>query len=113
VAERARVAAQLQQQQQQAEMARVRREQEEQIAALQRRLAETEASIQRREQANARLRQAITAAEELLQMLASEQLKYENIDSQGNTVEPLQKSLISELEQRKNALVREAQALSN
>jgi hypothetical protein len=112
-AERARVAAQLQQQQQQAEMARLQREQEAQLAALERRLAEAEANVQRREQANARLSQAITAAEELLQMLASEQLKYENVDAQGNTVEPLQKALISELEERKNALVREAQALSN
>lgn len=111
--ERARQAAELQRQQQQAEIARLQREQDEQIAALQRRLAETEENVRRREQANATLTQAITAAEELLQMLASEQLKYENVDAQGNTVEPLQKALISELEARKNALVEQARSLSN
>lgn len=111
--ERARQAAVLQRQQQQAEQARVQREQDAQIVALQRRLTETEANVQRREQANARLSQAITAAEELLQMLASEQLKYESVDAQGNTIEPLQKALISELEQRKNRLVQEAGALAN
>jgi hypothetical protein len=40
-------------------------------------------------------------------------LKYEDVDAQGQTVEPLQKALISELEARKNALVREAQSLGN
>lgn len=111
--ERARQAAELRRQQQQVEAARVQREQQEQIAALQRRLAQTEENVRRREQANATLTQAITAAEELLQMLASEQLKYENLDAQGGTVEPLQKALISELEARKNALVQQARTLSN
>jgi hypothetical protein len=111
--QRARQAAELQRQQQQADVARLQREQSERLAALERQLAATEETARRREQANARLAQAITAAEELLQMLASEQLKYENLDAQGNTVEPLQKALISELEARKNALVREAQALGN
>ena len=110
--ERARQAAELRRQQQVAEAARVQREQDEQIADLQRRLAQTEENVRRREQANATLTQAITAAEELLQMLASEQLKYENVDAQGNTVEPLQKALISELEARKNALVQQARSLS-
>jgi hypothetical protein len=111
--QRAREAAELQRQQQQTEVARVQLEQQSRIAELERRLAATEETASRREQANARLIQAITAAEELLQMLASEQLKYNDVDADGNTVEPLQKALISELEARKNALVREAQALGN
>jgi hypothetical protein len=111
--QRARQAAELQRQQQQTEVARVQQQQQSRITALERQLAATEETVRRREQANARLAQAITAAEELLQMLASEQLKYESLDAQGNTVEPLQKALISELEARKNALVREAQALGN
>jgi hypothetical protein len=96
-----------------AEQARLQREQDQRILALERQLAETDANVRRREQANAKLAEAITAAEELLQMLASEQLKYENLTTQGHTVEPLQKSLLSELEARKNMLVREAQSLSN
>jgi hypothetical protein len=111
--QRAREAAELQRQQQQTEVARLQQQQQARIAELERQLAATEETASRREQANARLIQAITAAEELLQMLASEQLKYNNIDAGGNTVEPLQKALISELEARKNALVREAQALGN
>jgi len=111
--QRAREAAELQRQQQQTEVARLQQQQQGRIAELERQLAATEETASRREQANARLIQAITAAEELLQMLASEQLKYNNVDAGGNTVEPLQKALISELEARKNALVREAQALGN
>ena len=111
--QRAREAAELQRQQQQTEVAQLEQQQQDRIAELERQLAATEETASRREQANARLIQAITAAEELLQMLASEQLKYNNIDAGGNTVEPLQKALISELEARKNALVREAQALGN
>lgn len=111
--QRAREAAELQRQQQQTEVARLKQEQQGRIAELERQLAATEETASRREQANARLIQAITAAEELLQMLASEQLKYNDVDADGNTVEPLQKALISELEARKNALVREAQALGN
>jgi hypothetical protein len=111
--QRAREAAELQRQQQQTEVAQLEQQQQGRIAELERQLAATEETASRREQANARLIQAITAAEELLQMLASEQLKYNNVDAGGNTVEPLQKALISELEARKNALVREAQALGN
>lgn len=112
-AERSRQAAELQRQQRAAEQARIAREQEERIAAMERQLAEADAAIQRREQANTRLNEAVIATEELVQMLASEQLKYDSVDEQGQTQEPLQKSLIMELEERKNTLVREAQALSN
>lgn len=112
-AERARQAAQLQREQRAAEQARVARAQEERIQAMERELLEAEAAVQRRQQANTRLTEAVTATEEMLQMLASEQRKYDEVDEQGQTVEPLQESLIRELEERKNALIREAQALSH
>lgn len=51
------------------------------------------------------LNEAIEVAEDLLDALATEQTKYENTDASGNTVEPLAKSLITELESRKNDLV--------
>lgn len=112
-AERARQAAELRRQQQQAEQALLARQQEERLREMERQLLEADAAVQRREQANARLMEAVTATEELLQMLASEQFKYDNVDDNGQTVEPLQKALIQELEERKNTLLREAQALSD
>lgn len=51
------------------------------------------------------LNEAINVAEDLLDALATEQTKYENTDDSGNTVEPLAKGLIAELESRKNDLV--------
>lgn len=51
------------------------------------------------------LNEAINVAEDLLDALAAEQTKYENTDDSGNTVEPLAKGLIAELESRKNDLV--------
>jgi colicin import membrane protein len=51
------------------------------------------------------LNEAINVAEDLLDALAMEQTKYEDTDAFGNTVEPLAKSLIAELESRKNELV--------
>jgi hypothetical protein len=51
------------------------------------------------------LNKAINVAEDLLDALATEQTKYENTDATGNTIEPLAKSLIAELESRKNDLV--------
>jgi hypothetical protein len=56
----------------------------------------------------AMLTRAVETAEELLTTLAEEQAKYPNTDEQGNTVEPLAKELIAELESRKNELVRQA-----
>ena len=52
--------------------------------------------------------EALTVAEELLNVLSNEQDKYENTDEQGNTVEPLEKELIAELEERKDDLVSRA-----
>lgn len=56
------------------------------------------------------LLQAITVAEELLVVLSEEQAKYEETDAQGNTLEPLEKDLIAELQERKDDLVRRARA---
>ncbi|MFK7865225.1 MAG: hypothetical protein AB8B95_13485 [Pseudohongiellaceae bacterium] len=51
------------------------------------------------------LNEAVSVAEELLDALADEQLKYENTDDSGNTVEPLAKDVLEQLESRKNELV--------
>jgi hypothetical protein len=66
---------------------------EAQVTLVQSALAQDEASIDS-------LREAILAAEDLLAVLITEQAKYENIDAFGETLEPLAKSLISELEAR-------------
>ena len=66
---------------------------EAQVTIVQSALAQDEASIDS-------LREAILAAEDLLAVLITEQAKYENIDAFGETLEPLAKSLISELEAR-------------
>ena len=69
-----------------------------------------QAEASRDEVASAILQEAILVAEELLQILIAEQSKYENTDSNGNTVNPLSKDLIAELEARKNELVRQSQS---
>ena len=51
---------------------------------------------------------AISAAEELLEMLTDEQEKYEDIDEAGFPRTPLAKELLSELESRRDMLTREA-----
>lgn len=56
------------------------------------------------------LQQAILAAEELLEALAAEQAKYESTDAAGNTIEPLAKELIAELQARKDQLVQQVQS---
>lgn len=56
------------------------------------------------------LQQAILAAEELLDALSAEQAKYENTDAGGNTVEPLAKDVIAELQARKDQLVQQVQS---
>ena len=66
---------------------------EAQVILVQSALIQEEASIDS-------LREAILAAENLLAVLVAEQAKYENIDAFGETLEPLAKSLISELEAR-------------
>jgi len=87
--------------------------QRDRIAALEAQIAELRDSTSRVSAANSRLEQAIAAAEELLQVLTAEQLKYGNTDAAGEPVEPLEKELIADLEARKDSLKQEAQALVN
>ncbi|MBL6817536.1 MAG: hypothetical protein ISQ58_10455, partial [Pseudomonadales bacterium] len=49
-------------------------------------------------------------AEDSLEALADEVAKYESTDETGNTLDPLAKDLIAELEARKNELVERARA---
>lgn len=81
------------------------------ITALEQQIASIETEVGEEESRVVTLTQAIETAEELLATLAEEQGKYENTDEQGNTVEPLEKELIAELESRKNELVRQANSL--
>jgi len=81
------------------------------ITALEQQIAVIETEVGEEELRVTTLTRAIETAEELLATLAAEQAKYENTDDQGNTVEPLAKELIAELESRKNELVRQANSL--
>ena len=81
------------------------------ITALQQQIASIETEVGEEGSKVATLTRAIHTAEELLTTLAAEQAKYEDTDEQGNTVEPLAKELIAELESRKNELVRQANSL--
>ena len=87
-----------------------RREKVERIETLEQQIAAIEADTVQDEASMAILQEAILVAEELLEVLTAEQAKYENTDDQGNTVEPLSKDLIAELEARKDNLVRQAQS---
>lgn len=81
------------------------------ITALEQQIASIDTEVGKEESRVTTLTRAIETAEELLTTLAAEQVKYENIDDQGNTVEPLAKELIADLESRKNELVRQANSL--
>jgi colicin import membrane protein len=87
-----------------------RQEKLDRIAQLERQIAAIEPGIGQDEAAIAVLQEAILVAEELLDALAEEQAKYANTDDDGNTVEPLAKELLAELEARKDNLVRQAQS---
>ncbi len=78
------------------------------IAALEQQIASIQTQVVDEESRRDDLDQAIVIAEELLAVLAAEQAKYEDTDAEGNTVEPLDKELITELESRKNELLRQA-----
>ncbi len=78
------------------------------IASLEQQIASIQAEASRDGASTVNLALAIETAEELLMALTAEQAKYENTDAEGNTLEPLAKELIAELESRKNQLVREA-----
>ena len=81
------------------------------ITALEQQIASIDTEVGEEESRVTTLTRAIETSEELLTILAAEQVKYENTDDQGNTVEPLAKELIAELESRKNELVRQANSL--
>jgi len=87
-----------------AKLARIE-ELEAQIAAIDAGVVETEA-------VSALYQEAITVSEELINVLAAEQAKYESIDEFGNTAEPLDKDMIIDLEQRRSDLVRQAEERS-
>jgi len=96
-----------------ASLAQVEQEREQKlarIAELESQIAEMQASVTTADEANILYAEAIQIAEELVGVLADEQAKYDNVDDQGNLLEPLATDLIAELEDRKNSLVREAEA---
>jgi hypothetical protein len=95
---------------QQQALAAQQRAQVERAAALERELSAAQSRIRTQAEINARLQEAIAAAEELLQTLTAEQARYENLDETGQPREPLQRARIQELEARKNALIRATDA---
>jgi len=87
-----------------------RQEKLDRIAELERQIAALQQEARDDDSATVYLAEAVQAAEELLDVLAAEQAKYENTDADGNTLEPLAKDMIAELEARKDDLVRRATA---
>jgi len=85
-----------------------RQEKLDRIAALEQQIASIQADVVDDESRTASLMQAVEVAEELLTVLTEEQDKYENTDAAGNTLEPLAKDLIAELESRKDELLRQS-----
>lgn len=97
--------------QQRREVESRQREQQARIAELEAEIAAARAQTENVTAANGKLEEAIATAEQLLDVLAAEQLKYGTADAAGQLAEPLQKDLIADLESRKDTLKREAQAL--
>ena len=88
-----------------------RQEKLDRIAALEQQIAEIQAEIYSDSEQALVVQQAIAAAEELLAALTAEIAKYELTDESGNTLEPLSKDLIAELEARKDELVDQTRGL--
>ena len=88
-----------------------RQEKLDRIAALEQQIADIQAGIDSDSQQALIMQQAIAAAEELLAALTAEVAKYELTDESGNTLDPLSKDLIAELETRKEELVEQARGL--
>lgn len=88
-----------------------RQEKLDRIAALEQQIADIQAGIDSDSKQALIMQQAIAAAEELLAALTAEVAKYELTDESGNTLEPLSKDLIAELEARKDELVGRARGL--
>ncbi|GEM_PF-195156 len=86
--------------------------QEERINELETQIASYDAMIAEQEETNARLRDAVMAAEDLLRALNVEQEKYDNVDTSGEPIAPLNKARLSELESRTNQLINAAQSRS-
>ena len=78
------------------------------ISELENQLNEIQLEVNNNDEAISALQSAISAAEELLEMLTDEQEKYEDIDAAGFPRTPLAKELLSELESRRDMLTREA-----
>lgn len=78
------------------------------ISELEAQIASLQAATRTNENTSVYLNEAVQAAEELLDALTAEQAKYENTDAAGNTVEPLAKDMIAELQARKDDLVQRA-----
>ncbi|MEQ8314361.1 MAG: hypothetical protein RL839_15850 [Gammaproteobacteria bacterium] len=87
-----------------------RRQKLNRIAELETQLAQIQQQTEADERSTLVLQQAIVAAEELLDALTAEQAKYENTDATGNTLEPLAKDLIAELQARKDELAEQARS---
>lgn len=81
---------------------------QDRIEELQTQIAALQEDVRNNTTATAILIEAVQAAEELLEALTAEQAKYENTDAEGNTLQPLEKDLIAELQARKDDLVRRA-----
>jgi len=107
-AQRAQVEAGQQRQRLLAQQQRERQAQTERSTLLEREIEDSRQQTQTQALANEKLAEVIIVAEELLQMLNSEQAKYGDLDDQGMPRDPLRKSLIIELEARKNSLIQEA-----
>jgi len=88
-----------------------RQEKLDRIASIEQQIAEIQAEIDSDSEQALVMQQAIAAAEELLAALTAEVAKYELTDESGNTLEPLSKDLIAELEARKDELVDQARGL--
>ena len=88
-----------------------RQEKMDRIAALEQQIADIQAEIDSDSEQALIMQQAIAAAEELLAALTADVAKYELTDESGNTLEPLSKDLIAELEARKDELVERARGL--
>jgi len=78
------------------------------ISELENQLNEIQLEVNDNDEAISALQSAISAAEELLEMLTEEQEKYADIDEEGFPRTPLAKELLSELESRRDMLTREA-----
>ena len=88
-----------------------RQEKLDRIAALEQQIVEIQAEIYSDSEQALVMQQAIAAAEELLAALTAEIAKYELTDESGNTLEPLSKDLIAELEARKEEPVDQTRGL--